>query len=454
MAFGAGVLLSVLPLPGVQFGLQSVGAVTDLPEVEATSPDDLAEIRSDTASSPSGDRVTATDEQVREFTTIGFRFDTPPTGGVYVRVRDERGQFGDWEQLSVTDEGPDTGSAEAARAVAVTTDPVWVGKGTGYELSVAESAAAEAEVVTVHDQVQRTVVDASPLAGAAPPFAVRPRSDWGARAVDGLNVAPKLQMGVIHHSASGNNYTPSQVPGILRGIQAYHMDGRGWADIGYNFAVDKFGGIWEARAGSLTSNIVGAQAIGFNYGTVGVMILGDYSASQAPAVAIEGAGKVFGWKLGLNGTDPMGTARYVTGGGSNLFAANTTAVLPVIVGHKQTSSTSCPGRIMEQLNSIREQAKTWARAAGGKSPTGAVDKVRLDKSYVVAEGWAKDDDTTSPIDVFFVVNGNWYVVPADRPGNRFEVRALAKPGNNQVCAAAINVLGGDNTFLSCTNVVK
>ena len=446
--------MSVLPLPGVEFGLQSVGAVTDLPQVETTSPGDLAAIRTDTASSPSSDRVTATDEQVREFTTIGFRFDREPAGGIYVRVRDERGQFGAWEQMTFSDDAPDTNSAEAARAHPATTDPIWVGKGTGYELSFAPGAAAGAEVVTVHDQMQRSVVDASQIAGAAPPFAIRTRAEWGARAVDGLSVAPKLQMGVIHHSDSGNSYTPSQVPGILRGIQAYHMDGRGWSDIGYNFAVDKFGGIWEARSGSLNSNIVGAHAIGFNYGTVGVVVLGAYSSSAASTEALLAAGRVVGWKLGLNGTDPMGTARYVTGGGSNLFAANTTAVLPVIVGHRQTSSTDCPGSIINQLATIRDEARIWARGAGGKSPTGAVDKVRVDKSYIVAEGWAKDDDTSSPIDVFFVVNGNWYVVPADRPGNRFELRALGKPGNNQVCAAAINVLGGDNTFLSCTNVVK
>lgn len=44
-----------------------------------------------------------------------------------------------------------------------------------------------------------------------------------------------------------------------------------WSDIGYNFIVDKFGGMWEGRDGSLLRNSIGAHAEGFNTGSVGVM---------------------------------------------------------------------------------------------------------------------------------------------------------------------------------------
>ena len=39
---------------------------------------------------------------------------------------------------------------------------------------------------------------------------------------------------------------------MLRGIQSFHQNTNGWCDIAYNFIVDRFGRIWEARAGVST----------------------------------------------------------------------------------------------------------------------------------------------------------------------------------------------------------
>ncbi len=233
------------------------------------------------------------------------------------------------------------------------------------------------------------------------------------------------------------------------------MDSRGWSDAGYNFAVDKFGAIWEMRADSIAKNTVGAHAIGFNTGSVGVAILGDYIANQAPAVAVEGAAKLIGWKLALSGVNPQGTASFTAGSGSNLFAQGTVATLPAIVGHKQTSSTSCPGRIMEQLGVLRQRASVWAnQSVGGASPEGAIESARLDGDEIVIAGWAKDADTTAPIDVFVATSNVWKRARADRAGNRFEVRVLAKPGSNLVCVAGLNVFAGRDTVLGCRTVVK
>jgi hypothetical protein len=40
---------------------------------------------------------------------------------------------------------------------------------------------------------------------------------------------------------------------MLRAIFAFHRDVRGWNDIGYNFVIDAFGRIFEARAGGSMS---------------------------------------------------------------------------------------------------------------------------------------------------------------------------------------------------------
>jgi hypothetical protein len=57
-------------------------------------------------------------------------------------------------------------------------------------------------------------------------------------------------------------------------IQLYHVQGNGWNDIGYNFLVDRFGTIYEGRFGGTERNVVGAHALGFNSGSVGIRCSG------------------------------------------------------------------------------------------------------------------------------------------------------------------------------------
>ena len=67
-------------------------------------------------------------------------------------------------------------------------------------------------------------------------------------------------MGIIHHTENPNGYSPDEVPAMLRAIYEFHVYGRGWFDIGYNFVVDRCGRIWEARQGGIDLPVLGAQA--------------------------------------------------------------------------------------------------------------------------------------------------------------------------------------------------
>ena len=83
----------------------------------------------------------------------------------------------------------------------------------------------------------------------------------------------------MHHTADTNNYTADQVPAMMRSIYRYHTVSRGWGDIGYNVIVDKYGRLWEGRFGGLASTVIGAHAGGFNTGTFGVSMLGNYDTT-------------------------------------------------------------------------------------------------------------------------------------------------------------------------------
>src|SRR3546814_14588306 len=82
---------------------------------------------------------------------------------------------------------------------------------------------------------------------------------------------------------------------LLRSIQTYHMDVQGWNDIAYNFAVDRFGRTWEARAGGVTQTVIGGHAQGFNTYTTGVMVPGDLTSTTPSPASVDSVADVFRW---------------------------------------------------------------------------------------------------------------------------------------------------------------
>jgi N-acetylmuramoyl-L-alanine amidase len=163
---------------------------------------------------------------------------------------------------------------------------------------------------------------------------------------------------VFHHTATGNDYAPTDVPKILRAIYYFHTVSRGWGDIGYNVLVDRFGRLWEGRSGGLTRPVVGAQAGGFNTGTAGIAVLGDFRSVAVPPPAIESTARYAAWKFSLgSAVDPRGSVSMTGGGPLSRYPASTTLTVPRIFPHRQTSATECPGaKGMDALPAIRDRA--------------------------------------------------------------------------------------------------
>ena len=139
--------------------------------------------------------------------------------------------------------------------------------------------------------------------------------------------------------------TPAQSAAIVRGIQRYHVQGNGWNDIGYNFLVDRFGQVFEGRAGGIARNVVGAHAQGFNTGSVGVAVLGTYSAAGIEQPAKDALVALLAWRLDVAHVDPASSVVWPSGGNSR-YPAGTPVSLRAVSGHRDTGPTSCPGQVL------------------------------------------------------------------------------------------------------------
>jgi hypothetical protein len=201
------------------------------------------------------------------------------------------------------------------------------------------------------------------IAGAPP---IIPRLSWGAD--ESIRRAPPqytstISFAVVHHTAGSNNYTRAQSAAIVRGIELYHVQGNGWNDIGYNLLVDKYGQVFEGRYGGVDRNVVGAHSLGFNTGSVGVSVLGDYGTRQLPAAGKAALEQVLAWRLDLAHIDPLSLLSWRSGGNPR-FPAGVPVVLRAISGHRDTGFTDCPGNALySQLTQI---AKEVAALGGPK----------------------------------------------------------------------------------------
>ena len=298
-----------------------------------------------------GARSESSAGSTRPFQLVGVHWQG--SGSVSLRTRSVGGTWSPWRLVAEADhDAPDAGSAEARptrrwRKGA----PLWVGAATRVELRT------RGRVLRARTLLVRSPVSLVPLRTTAATGAPRivARAVWQAdesirRAKP--SYADGLVMAHVHHTAGTNAYGPEQAPAIVRAIQTYHVKGNGWNDIGYNALVDRFGTVYEGRFGGIDRNVVGAHARGFNTGSFGIAVLGDFRTASPTAASVDALVRTLAWRLDLAHVDPLGTFNGISSGNER-FNPGIPVFLRAISGHRDTGLTTCPGeRLYAQLPAI------------------------------------------------------------------------------------------------------
>jgi hypothetical protein len=326
--------------------------------------------------------------------------DSSPTATIRFHTPDGWDEWADVE-VEASGEGSGEGPATSDAMVAVGADRVEV-RITG--LDDAPLTSADLMLVDPPDGPATTFAPATAaaaseggLAAAAAPSLIS-RAQWGASEVLPYagcepSYASRLNHFVIHHTAGTNSYLPADSPRILRGIQAYHVAGRGWCDIGYNFLVDKYGQMFQGRRGDPSRLVVGVHASGYNTGGVGISVLGNYSGIAPPEAAVNAIIHIVGWKSYLQGINPMA------------WSSASGVALPVVIGHRDVAQTACPGSFWNRLAEIATRARAlsldyWPAISSARGTTGPVFR----SGAVVTAG------VPVPADVQYTIRSNGTVV--------------------------------------------
>jgi uncharacterized protein with LGFP repeats len=320
-----------------------------------------------------------------------------------VRAKKADGSWGPWYDAETLDGvGPDAPQPRG-------TEPIFVGRTTTVQIAVTRPAGAattgpaappqpgQPQLGYVPANVEQPFgqninavlisppqapVDTLPLPSAVTvpgqPPPVITRAQWGA---DEAMRCPNtvydngIRAAVVHHTAGSNDYAPQDSAGIVRSIYEYHARTLGWCDIAYNALVDKYGQVFEGRAGGMDKPVEGSHTGGFNRNTWGVAMIGDFDTVAPTPIQLGTTGRLIGWRLGIDHIDPRGTVVLPSAGGSfTKFPFGATPTLPTIFTHRDVGNTDCPGNAAyAAMDQLRDIAARFNQPPG---PADLVDQLR------------------------------------------------------------------------------
>ncbi|CAH1798702.1 unnamed protein product [Owenia fusiformis] len=167
-----------------------------------------------------------------------------------------------------------------------------------------------------------TIGSASRCGSGPPPVGncgrIISRAGWGARPPRRVGrMRTPVSMVFVHHTAGPFCSSRSACAATARNTQRYHMNSRGYSDVGYSFLVGEDGMAYEGRG----FTTVGAHTRGYNSRAIAISVMGNFMRRTANA----------GAQRAIQDVIACGISRGFVRSNYELF------------GHRNGGCTACPG---------------------------------------------------------------------------------------------------------------
>jgi hypothetical protein len=184
------------------------------------------------------------------------------------------------------------------------------------------------------------------------------RETWGAAPPKGrpLAIPTPVASLFLHHSAG-----PDGGSDVLRGIQKFHQNSRGWSDIAYTWLYSVQNRMWYEGRGP---GVAGGHTRNHNRTSHAVCVLGNYETATLPDTAVADLAEWAAW--------------HSTAWGAGTYRP-----------HREVGATACPGKnIIARLPEINAQA---AAPFGTAQPVETVRPATRETPPTLRIGSSSDD---------------------------------------------------------------
>ncbi|CAG5007211.1 unnamed protein product [Parnassius apollo] len=146
------------------------------------------------------------------------------------------------------------------------------------------------ETIEAHDMCTYDTAKADPLLIAPDHLRIVSRTDWLAQPVEAVldKIVQPVPWVIITHTATESCSTQSQCVLRVRLIQTYHIESRGWYDIGYNFLVGGDGSVYYGRGW----DYIGAHTKGYNKYSIAIAFIGTFNNEEPPKQQVDACKKI------------------------------------------------------------------------------------------------------------------------------------------------------------------
>lgn len=250
-------------------------------------------------------------------------------------------------------------------------------------------------------------------ASHVPQPAVISRAQWGAD--ESLRFNGSIEKGtrtfyptqklIVHHTVTANG--DPDPAATIRAIYYDHVVNRGFVDIAYNFLLDAQGNLYKGRysgpqntmaqdtvtgENALGHGVTGAHTGGYNSGTMGVAILGNYVSTPIPEAPRRTLVQHLAWEAERHGLPPLATSTYTNPeSGAKKLAPN-------ISGHRDWTATQCPGEMLyDVLPAIRQEAAALVGSIDTKPPRLSGIEVRRIRQRSAVIRWRTSEPASGQI---------------------------------------------------------